>query len=55
VLLTTGKDVLNLSEESAGLIAPFPLYWLQASVEMEREEAFLRLIEAGLNSISAWR
>jgi len=43
-LLTTEKDVCNLCEGCAELIAPLRLYWLKAAMEIEREEDFVKEI-----------
>jgi tetraacyldisaccharide 4'-kinase len=43
-LVTTEKDVLNLFEGAAGVIAPLKLYWLRIGIHIENEEALLRLL-----------
>lgn len=43
-ILTTEKDMLNLCEECGPLLDPLPLYWLRISVQIDREEEFLRAI-----------
>ncbi len=43
-LITTEKDVFNLFEGAAQLIAPLRLYWLKIGIEIENEEKLLRLI-----------
>ena len=43
-LVTTEKDFLNLFENAAGLVAPLKLYWLRIGIEIENEEALLRLL-----------
>ncbi len=43
-LVTTEKDVMNLCEGAAALLAPHPLYWLKIDVEIEREEELLQRI-----------
>jgi hypothetical protein len=46
-LLTTQKDWINLGGE-----APAGIYWLDIGIEVENEEAFLRLVES---RCAAWR
>jgi len=41
VLLTTEKDIMNLPEGAAGLVAPLKLYWLRIGLEVDDEERFL--------------
>ncbi len=43
-LVTTEKDFLNLFEGAADVIAPLKLYWLRIGIEIENEEALLRLL-----------
>ncbi len=43
-LVTTQKDAINLCE-TAGVIAPLPLYWLEIGVRIEREEEFIRVVQ----------
>ena len=43
-LLTTEKDAVNLPAGAADLIAPAKLYWLEISIEIEREEELLQRI-----------
>jgi tetraacyldisaccharide 4'-kinase len=43
-LVTTEKDMLNLFEGAAGIVAPLKLYWLKIGIEIEKEDEFLRLI-----------
>jgi 3-deoxy-D-manno-octulosonic-acid transferase len=43
-LVTTEKDILNLFEGAAALVAPLKLYWLKIGIEIENEEALLRLL-----------
>jgi tetraacyldisaccharide 4'-kinase len=40
-LLTTAKDTVNLCEASGDLLAPLPLYWLDAKLVIEEESRFL--------------
>jgi tetraacyldisaccharide 4'-kinase len=47
-LITTEKDVVNLCEGCDDLLAPLPLYWLAATLRLEREDEFLREIERRL-------
>lgn len=44
VLLTTEKDVMNLPEGAAELLAPLKLYWLRIGLEVDDEEGFLAAI-----------
>jgi 3-deoxy-D-manno-octulosonic-acid transferase len=41
VLVTTEKDVMNLSPAAAAAIAPLELYWLKIAVEIDNEEELL--------------
>lgn len=43
-LVTTEKDMLNLFEGAAGVMAPLKLYWLRIGIEIENEENLLRLL-----------
>lgn len=43
-LVTTEKDVVNLSDDWQSLIAPLPLYWLKVTMKIEREQEFLDLV-----------
>lgn len=43
-LVTTEKDFLNLFEGAAKAVAPLKLYWLRIGIEIENEEALLRLL-----------
>ena len=43
-LVTTEKDVLNLTEDAPRLVAPLKLHWLKIGIEIEKEEELLRLI-----------
>ena len=43
-LVTTEKDILNLFEGAAEVVAPLKLYWLRIGIEIENEEALLRLL-----------
>lgn len=43
-LVTTEKDFLNLFEGAAAVVAPLKLYWLRIGIEIENEEALLRLL-----------
>lgn len=43
-LVTTEKDVFNLFEGAAQVVAPLRLYWLKIGTEIENEEKLLRLI-----------
>ncbi|MGA2737862.1 MAG: tetraacyldisaccharide 4'-kinase [Bryobacteraceae bacterium] len=47
-VLTTEKDLVNLCEDSAHLLAPLPLYWLRIGVELDREDEFLAAISQRL-------
>lgn len=44
VLLTTEKDLMNLGEDAAALLAPNQLLWLKIGIEIEREAEFLQRI-----------
>jgi tetraacyldisaccharide 4'-kinase len=44
VLVTTEKDMLNLFEGAAEVVAPLKLYWLRIGIEIENEEELLRLL-----------
>jgi len=44
VLVTTEKDLQNLCEGAAGLVAPLRILWLKIGIEIEKEDEFLRLI-----------
>lgn len=49
ILLTTGKDLMNLPADAAEHVKPLRIYWLRMRIEMEREEEFfewLRKIRA---------
>jgi len=48
-IVTTEKDSVNLCEGCDDLLAPLPLYWLAVTLEIEREEEFLREIEMRLD------
>ena len=48
-LVTTEKDVVNLCDGCDDLLAPLPLYWLEATLVVEHEEEFLLEIERLLN------
>ncbi len=41
ILLTTEKDVMNLPQGAAELLAPLGLYWLRIGLQIEDEESFL--------------
>jgi 3-deoxy-D-manno-octulosonic-acid transferase len=43
-LVTTEKDMLNLFDDAASVVAPLKLYWLKIGVEIENEADFLRLL-----------
>ena len=43
-LVTTEKDMFNLFEGAAKVVAPLRLYWLKIGIEIENEEELLRLI-----------
>jgi tetraacyldisaccharide 4'-kinase len=43
-LVTTEKDVFNLFERAADVVAPLRLYWLKVGIEIENEEELLQLI-----------
>jgi 3-deoxy-D-manno-octulosonic-acid transferase len=42
VLVTTEKDVMNVSPAAAAAIAPMQLYWLKIALEIDNEEELLR-------------
>ena len=44
VLVTTEKDIENLCDGRAGLVAPLRMLWLRIGIEIEKEDEFLRLI-----------
>jgi tetraacyldisaccharide 4'-kinase len=44
-LLTTEKDLVNLSPDVLALIAPIPLFWLEIRMEFEDETAILEWVE----------
>jgi hypothetical protein len=39
-LVTTEKDAMNLCEDCDGLVAPLKIYWLKASMAVDREAEF---------------
>jgi tetraacyldisaccharide 4'-kinase len=39
-LATTEKDIINLCEGAAGLLAPLALYWLEVAMQVEEENEF---------------
>jgi hypothetical protein len=41
-IVTTEKDVMNLCEGAAELLAPHRTYWLRIEVEIENEAELLR-------------
>jgi tetraacyldisaccharide 4'-kinase len=43
-LLTTEKDLMNLSDHAAECVAPLRLCWLQIGMEVDREEELLQFI-----------
>jgi tetraacyldisaccharide 4'-kinase len=43
-LLTTEKDLMNLSDHAAECVAPLRLCWLQIGIEVDREEELLQFI-----------
>ncbi|MGH9667852.1 MAG: tetraacyldisaccharide 4'-kinase, partial [Bryobacteraceae bacterium] len=45
-LVTTEKDLMNLSDNVIRLIAPMHLYWLKIGLRIEHEEDFLRYVLA---------
>ncbi len=45
-LVTTEKDAVNLCDACDDLCAPLPIYWLQIGMHIDREEEFVREIEA---------
>jgi len=47
-LITTQKDAVNLFEGCDDLVAPLPLYWLEVTLAIDREEDFLCEIERRL-------
>jgi tetraacyldisaccharide 4'-kinase len=44
MLLTTEKDMINLCDHAASVVAPCRLAWLKIGIEIDREEEFLRHI-----------
>ena len=48
-VLTTQKDAVNLCDEADALLAPLPLYWLDVSLVVDREEELLETIESRLS------
>lgn len=44
MLVTTQKDMLNLSAEAAELLQPAKLWWLEIGVQIERQEELVRRI-----------
>jgi tetraacyldisaccharide 4'-kinase len=42
--VTTEKDAVNLCEECDDLLRPLPLFWLRVSMQIEREDEFLKEI-----------
>ena len=49
VLLTTQKDMINLCERAGEFVAPLRIYWLKARMSVEREDEFVRFLEARLD------
>jgi tetraacyldisaccharide-1-P 4'-kinase len=47
-ILTTEKDLVNLCEDPAHLLAPLPLYWLRIGVQLDREDEFLEAVSQRL-------
>jgi tetraacyldisaccharide 4'-kinase len=47
-LVTTEKDVVNLCEAANDVLAPLALYWLAATMVVDREDEFLAEIESRL-------
>ena len=47
-ITTTEKDAINLCESCDDMAAPLPIYWLQVSMKIEREDEFLREVERRL-------
>jgi 3-deoxy-D-manno-octulosonic-acid transferase len=43
-LLTTQKDVVNLPESTAAIVAPAQILWLKIGLEIDKEAAFLKLL-----------
>jgi 3-deoxy-D-manno-octulosonic-acid transferase len=43
-VVTTEKDLVNLCDDPAHLLAPAPLYWLRIGVHIDREDEFLDAI-----------
>jgi tetraacyldisaccharide 4'-kinase len=41
-LVTTEKDVMNLCDQAVKIVAPHHLWWLNISIEIDREEEFLQ-------------
>ncbi|MEN6607339.1 MAG: tetraacyldisaccharide 4'-kinase [Bryobacteraceae bacterium] len=45
-LLTTQKDMMNLSEGATALLSPLKLYWLRIDVEVDGANEFLSLVKS---------
>ena len=45
-LVTTEKDVMNLPDDWAPLVAPLELYWLRVAMAIDREAEFFEWIAA---------
>jgi len=43
-LVTTEKDMMNLCDHAASIVAPCDLLWLKIGIEIENEEEFLKHI-----------
>lgn len=52
-LLTTEKDIVNLPEGAATLLAPLALYWLEIDVEIEPAGPFWEMIRGVLQRTTA--
>ena len=53
VLLTTGKDALNLPDRAEEILAPLAVWWLDIRMSVERGDEFLEAIEARLRQTAA--
>jgi tetraacyldisaccharide-1-P 4'-kinase len=47
-LVTTEKDLMNLCDGAAEIVAPLPLFWLKVRTVIEREGDFVDLVEKRL-------
>jgi hypothetical protein len=48
VVLTTGKDAVNLPEDADDLLAPLTLYWLKVVMRFDDEAALMGVVERRL-------